>query len=170
MSDSKKHPIRDKVIAGLILALLLWLATFIPGLWAWTKSATRWFFTKQVSTPLWLPVTLALTTIVVLKCLAGFFRREVPSKPNWRDYKSDCFFDMTWRWHYGASGQIENLNCFCPHDDTVLVGTQSTYPNRITFKCETCGKTFGPLDGHWKDLLGRVERQIDRKLRNDHGV
>lgn len=172
MSDTNNHPIRDKVVAGLIVAFLVWMSSLIPGLWSsvwsFTRSAARWFFTEHVSLPVWLLVLLSLAAAVLL--LVGFVRLVQAftlRETTWYDYKSDRFFEMVWRWAYSSSGNIQDLCCFCPNDDTVLVPVAQWNPDRVVFRCDTCRSEFGPIESDFKEAIRKVKRQIDRKLRTD---
>ena len=73
MSD-EKHPIRNSVIAGLILALILWL---IPGLWVWLKSGVAWVYSLSISAiniPAWLLAIMVIFSVPTLLLAARSLR------------------------------------------------------------------------------------------------
>jgi hypothetical protein len=170
MAREEKHVVRNSVlgsvIGGLLLAFLLWL---IPGLWVWLVSAIDQlvgFLVSRVSVPVWL-IGIAIlaiipTIIMVVALIIASLKR--PSEPTWLAYTTDRFDRMTWRWSY-RNNSVSNLGCFCPHDDTRLVYLRG-YEN-ISFECETCKAKFGPFDGDIDYVHAKIERQIERKVRND---
>jgi hypothetical protein len=171
MSSEEKHPIRNSVIAtvigGLIVALLLW---FVPGAWAWIKSALAWLYGLLVSTviiPMWLLVVmiLAILPTVLIIVLAVLPSSKQAEGPRWTDYTEDSFDGITWRWQYAGNSLI-NLWCFCPYDDTVLVYSFDEILGKISLHCETCQTKFGPFVGDKDYMLARIERQIGRKVRS----
>lgn len=116
--------------------------------------------------PVWLFVALALATaLLILLGVVRLVRASSPQEPTWHDYTSDRFFGMVWRWSFSSSGHVGEPWCFCPLDDTVLVGVLDHYPDRVRFRCDTCRGEFGPVDGDRDEAIRKVMRQIDRKLR-----
>jgi hypothetical protein len=171
MSEENGHWIRDTVIAVVILAIVGWLATYIPGVWSWMKATSSWFLSwfvfSKVPVPVWLLALLLIAAaLVVVRFAASLFNPRSSSGSNWLEYKNDLFHGVRWRWTFGASGMILNLSCFCPHDDTALAHTER-FDGRTSFKCGKCGATFGPIRGDREHVMAMIERQIDRKLRND---
>jgi len=171
---SKERPILHKVLAGLIVAGLLWLATYIPGLWQALSTGFTWCWGKviqDISLPAWALGPLVIGDIVLVLALVGKILswHRANSGPSWTDYTKDDFYGMVWRWDYSPiGGAITGLCCFCPRDDTVLVWIQShdlAVERETTFRCETCGIDFGTMRGYSWDIEGKVKRQIDRKLR-----
>ncbi len=169
MSDN--HPLRTlvlgTVISGLILAIFLWLAGFLPAIWHALKSASIWFFHFLVSSfpiPVWSIVFIFILIVPTLIKLFSRFSKKDVNHPNWRDYNEDEILKMRWRWRYTSyGGNIENIVCFCPSDDTQLI--YEDWGSQVVFRCETCRRQFGPIQGSHGYIIGMIERQIQRKLR-----
>lgn len=167
-----KHQLRTgvlgTVIGGLILTLILWLSGFLPSIWEGCKFALGWFFHflfSSVSMPVWLIVLISFLVVPTLFRIFSSFRKEALGHPNWHDYKQDEIFGMRWRWDYGLySGGIINISCFCPSDDTQLI--YEDWGSKVAFQCETCNTRFGPFEGQINYFFGKIERQIQRKLRS----
>jgi hypothetical protein len=166
---SDKHPLRNRVLGGLIVALLIWLATFIPAVWHACKSASIWLFhflLSSVPIPIWLILLISPIIIFILIKVVTTLRKESGEHLNWRDYDKDEILGMNWRWRYSLSnGSIENIWCFCPFDNTRLV--YEDWYSKIYFVCETCEKRFGPFKGDLNYNISRAKRQIERKLTNN---
>ena len=168
-----KHPLRTFIvgtaIGGLLLGLLQWLTGFISTSWHACKLALIWLFhliLSSVPVPVWLIVLVSPLIIPTLFRIFYKIRRKDVKPPTWRDYKEDDIMGMRWRWSYGYySGDIYDIVCFCPSDDTQLI--YEDWGSKIAFRCETCDRRFGPFEGHRNYFLGRIERQIHRKLRSD---
>jgi len=170
------------VISTIILAALAYLGrsfllpllvTASASMWSAVKKASTWFFSGTVGTPAWLFCVLSGASLILLTFAVSKIRREV-NEPSWRDYLTDNFFGIKWRWAYASSGQINNPLGYCPGDDTLLVYRKEYAggsmfmgeSHAITLHCETCGRQFGPFEGNDTYLCAKVERQIDRKVRN----
>lgn len=175
MSD--KHQLRTgviiAVIASLISTFILWFLGFIPAVWQACKSASICLFRfllSSIPVPVWLIVLLSPLIISTLIRMYAALRQKDTEHQNWLDYKQDEIMGMIWRWRYTSyQGEIENIWCFCPDDNTELVyedGYSLRFPT-VSFRCETCGRKFGPFDGDRHHVLGMAERQIRRKIRTD---
>jgi len=167
--------IKQDVIAGLILAGLLYLCSFIPGfypaIWKFVKAVASY-----ISGSTWLPrwilfILILLSGILVLRAAYRFIRGA--SGPSVFDYREDTILGLTWRWDYGPNGPT-NVWCYCPACDTSLVYTEdrdwTEYGqgrNVIRLTCETCGHRIKDFEGDHNHLIGRVLRQIDRIQRNN---
>jgi hypothetical protein len=93
-------------------------------------------------------------------------RQKDMKHQNWRDYNQDDIYGMRWRWRYGAyNADIDTIWCFCPGDYTELVYLDGY--SEVSFRCETCGRKFGPFNGDRHHVIGMAERQIRRKLRTN---
>jgi hypothetical protein len=153
------------VISGLILALFLWLAGFLPAVWHALKSASIWLLhllLLSVSVPFWL---ILLFSPFIIATLFRVFYAIKPKNLTWSDYKQDNIMGIKWHWQYGNySGDIQNIYCLCPYDDTELVYIESL--RQVSFRCETCNRKFGPFDGDHEHICRIAERQIRRKIRS----
>ena len=87
--------------------------------------------------------------------------------PTVTDYREDRFFGTVWRWHY-AHGGPDGIWAFCPSCDTVLVYSyQRDFGDlKTTLHCETCNRAILTEPGDRDNLVGKVHRQIDRKIRS----
>jgi hypothetical protein len=162
-----KHPLRTgilcTVIGGLILTLILRLTGFFPAVWQSCKLAFR-FLISSVSLPVWLIVLISILIVPTLIRIFAFFKKN-PNFLDYTDYTQDEILGMRWRWHYNIyGGGIANISCFCPSDDTELI--YEDWGSKVVFRCETCGKRFGPFEGNRNYVIGKAERQIHRKLRS----
>jgi len=121
--SSEKHTIRNSVISGLIVALVIWISSFFINVWVWFKDSLLFFFnlfTTTITLPLWLIILLIVGIILSVWRILVFWRK--PIKPSWINYTKDEFHEITWRWRFNyIDKSIESLWCFCPHDDTELI-------------------------------------------------
>ncbi|MBE3040070.1 MAG: hypothetical protein IMZ62_14830 [Chloroflexi bacterium] len=173
---TKERPILREVGVSLIVAVLLWLASYIPGVWQFLSTGFWWCWgmvIQEISWPAWALGLLGIGDIVLLVAIVGKIVswHRANSGPSWRDYTEDCFDGIIWRWQYShMGGAIIGLWCFCPQDDTALVcfqGPRFAVERETSYRCERCGQDFVTLQGQSReDIKGTVERQIDRKLRN----
>jgi len=166
-------PVWSKVIAGLILAaggaVATWLLDLWPAIGRWFSRAGS-FLTATSSLPNWaLGLLILLSASFLFLIIGGLVQSAVASKePDWRDYRKDSFFGLTWRWNYGLTGTIFGLYCTCSTCD-YEVHPSHEYSTRGTptvgFKCDACGSHFGPFDETSNSLLNKVERFIQQRLR-----
>jgi hypothetical protein len=87
---------------------------------------------------------------------------------NWTDYKCDVFDAITWRWSYVNDGQLDQLVSFCFKCDTQIhpkIGYIDSLSERTDYTCDFCGNQV-VLDGSHDEIVDRVSRQIQRKLRS----
>ena len=82
-------------------------------------------------------------------------------EPRVQDYVEDEFFGVIWRWN--SSGTV----AYCPNCQTRLVYNLSYDRSNTSLYCETCAKTITTLDGERADVLGKVARQIERKINTE---
>jgi len=173
-----RHAVRNTVLATLISAFLLWLASeFGPVMtellseYVWapivTAASVTWSaVTYSVGVPVWL---LALLAIFPARAVVGVLQKRRapagPPEPRWQDYTVDYFHGLRWRWAY-AGERIFDVTPFCPRDDTLLVAERDYY--QMFLCCETCGERWDFRGDDARSLRGKVERQIDRKLRNEN--
>ena len=167
----EKHPIRNGITIGVGVALILYLATFIPGLWNWfslrlqTTGRAAWRF---VSGPI--PVWRWLILLLILGCIPGIvsaIRRLTPKKmttePKKSDYREDTIFGVIWRWD-GYWGSPMNLWCFCANCQTRLVYREDYLRHRVDFYCELCRTPFYETVGDKDYAIAQAARQIERKF------
>jgi hypothetical protein len=183
MADTIKKEISIKVIATvvstLILAALALVLKFVPGVWYISVEAFSWVLNAKFLTPVWilfpLIISAGILILVVLKNIHFETDKNNEGVLDWRNYVSDNFFGMKWRWSW-SNGSLVNLWSFCLSDDTTLVFREHYFdptPSMILggrgviFHCETCGREFGPFTEDEKSLSNKAKRQIDRKLRTN---
>jgi hypothetical protein len=155
------------VIGGLILAFISWTGLF-PAVWNSLTIAAKWsyhIFLSSVPIPVWIIALVSPLIIATLLRIFATIRRNNVKRLTWRDYKEDDIMGMKWRWNYGYySGDIHDISCFCPSDDTQLI--YKNWGSKVVFHCETCDRRFGPFEGHLNYFFGRIQRQIHRKIRS----
>jgi len=154
-------PLVSKILPPLIVALIIYAASFVPVLWEPLESliACVWtFLLDPVSTPAWILFLLSGASLTGLVMLA--VKLWPTSVPTWHDYQSDRFHEVRWWWSYNPS---PDPLPFCPKDETRLVIDDQHYAFRL--QCETCGEIWGPFQGKFHQLQATVKRQIERKIR-----
>lgn len=161
-----KHPIRNNVIAGLIVLFVVAVLSQVwgtfPAVLDSLSTAATWVgavLTFQVSLPVWLLIVVGLAILPTLRWLISLLRREP-----WRKYAQDNFEGMVWRWDY-VRGRPRNLVAYCPEDDTAILWTKDAFVQKVSFRCETCDRGFGTIVGGVQYVRDKIERQIERKLR-----
>ena len=177
MSKEDKHPIRTKVVAGVVSGLILATIFYaVPKLFQWIISILSWlwqYFISSINIPkwlLWLLLILALPTLV--RVLKRFLKRDENSEPTFWMYRQDEFEGITWRWSYDYSGRPVNIVPFCPNCDSQLVHVKenqfSLKPTfSVSFYCERCKQERARIEGgNEYYAVSMIERFIDRKIRN----
>lgn len=176
-------PVGSKVIASVIIAGTGWLTyrlNWWPG-WITRRIAGLWaslwaYMLSSFALPHWLLILLilfALPTIVfgcVFVWITLFPKKDTTpdgaTGPHWSSYTTDLFDGLRWRWRYTSEGGIERVLSFCPVCDfQVFPDTTSSFADRISFHCESCGKNLGTLQGPYSYLDSKVTRLIQQKLR-----
>jgi len=179
---SEKHTIRNTIFAtvaaGLIVAVLLsaWFGGILQACFHWLLSVIRFMgslLTHQIKIPLWALLILTILAILPIFRIVRTLRKK-DSEPSEDTYIQDDLFGVVWRWCYSSNG-IDDLWAFCPHCDNTLVYDEQRsdrrkpsrfYPPEFTkFVCENCDTKSQELLGNKSHALGRVEREIDRRLR-----
>lgn len=88
-------------------------------------------------------------------------------------YNQDNLFGAEWHWRF-EHGSVDNLGCLCPvcKNELIYDEIRDKYlfhtggpPTSTVFICDNCKKIVTTLKGSKDDALGRVEREIWRKLR-----
>ena len=79
--------------------------------------------------------------------------------------RSDEFLGIRWRWrYYGNQGDVDEIHSFCPVCDYEVFPTN--IPGCVLFRCESCGRDLRSFDMTHADLISRVIRLIQQKLRS----
>jgi hypothetical protein len=155
-----------------IVALVIWLSPSARDI-VWNALKAIWIFLiGTVAIPRWIALPaggfflwlLFAGTRVWLKSRVG---------PDWRSYRHDSFFGVTWRWAYEDDGEIINLDPFCPQCDMRLLHTEDWDYSingqrwRATeFVCENCQPpTVAKEAKPFTDVKRAVILHIDRRLR-----
>lgn len=94
------------------------------------------------------------------------------SKPEHILYVEDLIYKAKWRWNW-EKDEINNLQCYCPKCDSLLVyddcscHTKYTDVTKTDFICENCNsEIIATIPGENKNYaLALVKREIERKIR-----
>ena len=130
------------------------------------------FAVSPVKISAWLLVLLvlmALALIVGVTYDLVISRRE----PSSNDYIKDTFDGLIWRWRYTYGGGIKDPWCFCPECDGILsysVEDVSSFHEvgcrwATNLFCDHCDRIVSTLPGDQNNIVHRIERLIDRKIR-----
>jgi hypothetical protein len=176
MGDDSRDSIKTSVIGGVLTAAVLAIAGaawgYLPG-WKWfTDHLTLiWaHLTSPATVPTWwLYILYAVGAGVLLViALAGWATLTAKKRPTYTGYKQDRFFGVVWRWQYD-NGRLAAPCAFCPSCDMRLVYSSEMYGLHgatTTLHCEVCRKDWVTESGELGDLVDKVGRQIDRKIRS----
>ena len=172
--SAEKHPYRTGIITS-IVAAIIW--SFIPG-WSWTFHAIGSafaVFTWRI--PLWLIILFigsAAILIIIRRRLSkdglGAFPDE--ETPEFFDYTEDRFYGVIWRWSYNGINNPVDPVSFCPSCDMQLVVHESHGPYLaagivVTYLfCERCEVEKAETEGKYRQLVGRIIREVERKIRS----
>jgi hypothetical protein len=168
---TEKHSIRNGIISTVVGgAVLAALCYFAPSIWETVKkvSAGGWGWLAALATfelPIWAVVAMTLILYGMYRLII-VLNSSKPAEPSWRDYTSDVFFSIRWRWEYTLyQPKVVHLHAICPVDCTPLVfNDMGGFGRETSFACETCGQTFGPIHGSHEYIKGSVERRISGKV------
>ncbi|WP_434624640.1 hypothetical protein [Azospirillum sp. B2RO_4] len=184
MADKGSHEVRNGTIAtvvgGIILAAVAWVS---ESVWNMAVDALRWLWSvvvagyvwlgRDYAVPAWLLVTIA--PLALAEVIRFGLKLRPKRGPTYKDYTEDRLFGAVWRWQW-AGENLSRLWAFCPSCDGELVYDDSTChrlvytdydpPCATEFSCESCGGLVrAKFDGDKNSALGRVEREIRRRLR-----
>lgn len=170
-------PVWSKVIAGVILAAGALISTYFLDWWPpiveFITRSYQLLFTSA-SVPNWAMLILGILSLPVLLLLVSLAWLTVfPKKSSpisWRDYTTDIYFGLRWRWKYLDNGRIYNTHTFCPHCDfQIYAENTSSYSviDRIGFKCDSCESYLGEFDESLDSLESKTKRFIQQKIRNN---
>lgn len=166
------HPVGSTVIAGVILAVIGYLAKFIPGFYpsilGGIKRGWNWVF-STTPIPNWLWITMAIATLIFI---VAILRELLVSNKNTQEiseYCKDDVFGVVWRWEYSGN-QIFNLYSFCPRCDIQIfpsMGVELYDDNKAfsIFHCGNCNEFETTVRIDPDDLNREVTLQVHRKLR-----
>lgn len=177
MSKEDKHPIKTKVVAGVVSGLILAAIFFaVPKLFEWIISILGWLwqhFISSVNIPTWLLwVLLILAVPTLVRVLKSSLKKAENGEPTFRMYRQDLFEGITWRWSYDYSGSPVNVVPFCPICDSQLVYVKenqfSLRPTlSVPFYCERCKQERARIEGGNESYaVSMIERFIERNIRN----
>ena len=183
---AEQESIWRKVIAGVIAAviaagIIAALGWFLPGLLSLTAKSLlmvwRWCV-HLVRVPAWLLIILSL--YVGTSLIRAYLRHrrrtrqntqradDSADQPDWRDYMCDVFYEIVWRWSYASGGGLLHLLPFRFKCDTQIhpkIGVIGPLGEKTSYTCDHCGNQV-LVDGSHEEVVDRVSRQIDRKLRS----
>jgi hypothetical protein len=168
-------PVWSKVIATGIVGAVVGGTTYVAGWWPAVAMFARRVASLAVATttvPNWLLILLIPCAVAVL-CGLGIIRLlfivRGSRKPSFRDsYREDTFFDIRWRWHYGANEAIFDLVPFCSLCDYQIQPRDvSGYrePEIFEYRCEDCGARLHEFEAPEEEIENRVIRHIHKKIR-----
>ncbi len=168
MSESSKTgfwlTVGGAVAGSIASAALGWLT---PA-WVWVAgvAAAVWRHLGGASAlPNWGVYVLLL--IAAQSLIHWALRFKANSKDNFRRYTKDNFFGAEWRWYF-TSGHPAGLWAYCQSCSTALVyaidGGLFSGDQTVSLYCEHCGTKPTSMPGDKSDMLGRVTRQIARKI------
>jgi hypothetical protein len=169
---SLKKSITENIIRTLVVALVLYLCSLIPGFYpaVWKVVVAGWkYVLGDASVPRWflglLLVVFSLYSLgVVLRLYGRLFRGP-------ENYRRDVILQLPWRWEYYGSS-ITNLWCYCPICDTALVyrdtrdwSEQGQGRKIVELTCEHCKKRVAIFEGNCDYLIDCAKRQIAHNVR-----
>jgi hypothetical protein len=120
----------------------------------------------------WVIGTLFLVTLSWLSCLAAlklWDGGQAISRRIMGRQRSHVVDQILWRWRLRGS-EVCDLSCYCPSDVTKLdirekrvsVSWDGVQNYQVEYRCDTCGRTFGPHnEGEYRHREA-VKRQIER--------
>ena len=178
MADS--HPVRDKVIGGLILAAIISLTIyFLPGGWGAVFHGVYFVFhwlwlwiVGDISVARWILGILIIMAVGFVAAI-GFFIFEssggVDHQIKTLKYTEGDFFGIHWRWRYGHDG-IQGLASFCPDCDLQVYPRPRGYtvlPERapVVYRCDDCQRNLYESDYTHLQVEDLVTRKIQQKIR-----
>lgn len=169
-------PVWSKVLAGIILLVVAPPVTYVLNWWPAIGEVVQTayhFALLPTALPNWIIALLGLLTFsTILIRLAALWQAAFPPNqaPTWKNYTTDTFFNLRWRWRYFDDGQLHSLCVFCPHCDLQvnpqqnLIGYRGV--DRIGFHCDKCGQSLAEFNESIGSLENKVKRHIQLKLRN----
>jgi hypothetical protein len=178
MGKDEKHSVRSNVIGtvigGLILSGIGYAVLFVPNLFRRIADlfVQVWgYFTASTSTPRWLLWLLFLTAAVTVFRLIRPALKRRSDEPRVSMYREDTFEGVIWRWSYDWANNPVNIQPYCPHCDTMLVHSESSFwsdTRKVSFYCENCKRMLTEIEGGGRSYaISMIARLIDRKIRSE---
>lgn len=169
-------PVWSKVISAIIIALFAGICGYYLRIYSVVLyiiySMYNFLITSQII-PNWLMIIIVVPSIITWIMFGinawNVSNNSEKSNNSWKQYTSDHFLGLRWRWRYYDDAQPLDLAAFCPHCDYQLYAQSLSafrFDNRIVFDCDSCGAHLGTFDESLKSLEGKIGRLIQQKLRN----
>ncbi len=169
---AEHESISRKVIAGVIIGIILAALGFmakwlLPGLGTFLLAVWHWCVHLVILLSLYVGTSL-------IRAHLRHRRRtrrqntKPADDPNWQDYTCDVFYEIVWRWSYPSQVGRLQLVPFCLKCDTQIhpqIGDIGPLGEKTSYTCDHCGNRV-LLDGSQEEVVDRVSRQIQRKLRS----
>ena len=162
------HPVISAVVAAAIIAL----GTKLLGWWPNIANAAQfvWQFAfSSVSVPVWILAVLILAAIGFVVLFATLVWVNRPQGETWRNYTTDEFYGIKWRWRYFQDGSMSEPLPFCTECDFQLNPSQAgafAAASHWVYQCEDCGHLCADVQESFVELEDRVKRQVHRKIRS----
>jgi hypothetical protein len=177
-----KHPVRDKVVGGLILAAIISFITFVlPGGWGSVFHGVYQFFhwlwlwlVADVVVARWLFWGLIIMSVgFVVGIVFHIFESSGGTDYQIKPVKDSegFFFGIRWRWRNDA-GHIQNLAAFCPNCDLQIhpwATRPGVNPERspVIYRCDDCQRDLYDSRDTRSQVEDLVMRKIQQKIRDD---
>jgi hypothetical protein len=171
MKNIWKDPVWSKVIAGGILAILIYLIDFWPLIWKSTIYIVN-LLKISIPIPIWLLIVVVPTLLIAVPLLK-YFRPN--GEPRFTKYTYDNIFDINWSWRWIPPGahrssyQLSDLTARCPTCHSLL--TINNYDGKLVICInEHCNwkwkrqQQHGSHFSHSSELNTTVHNEIDRRI------
>jgi hypothetical protein len=169
MSKAKDSAVWAAVLGAAASTVLAAVLGWIAPVWDWVvrSASSFWRYAGEASgMPNWAVYVLVL--IAAHSLIRSVLRLLANRKDNFRRYRQDNLFGALWRWEYMSDGPA-GLLAYCSRCKLQL--TYSTSGGRFTLDavttslhCERCATKPVTLEGNHHDMLGRVRREVVRKI------
>jgi hypothetical protein len=178
----ERKPISREILVGVAIGVLIgWVSGFFRWLWHVIVAtvmalATLWqesvwpALSAPITLPVWVGLLLALLAVWgASRWLVPFIMARRKPAPR-RDYFQDNQLGVVWRWDYGAFGDgpsFSTFKAYCPNCDSEMVREYSfSYDDEFSLmRCQNCGAGSSNVRGNYDALVGRVHREVERKIR-----
>lgn len=169
----KKHPIANKVVAGLILLILTKIFDTIFSLNIFSSITT--FISMEFTVPMWGLVLVGIIPIIIILSLSLILRKTVVStdkEPDWMSYTQDLIFNILWQWKYRwesiESIETDDVIALCPkcmRELDIKKDYNHMYGNRFYMQCFHCDFKSKNMEGDIYNYKKLVIREIQGRLR-----
>ena len=178
-TNVERHSIRNGIIASVVSGLLLaaifsptfrkWISLFITTTWKLITGTWDYLLASVAVPRCVLGLLILLSLVTLFRAVRPLFKSQAVAEPTWQSYTQDEFFGMVWRWDNYSRDPINSMRAFCPRCDTMLVYSEHVWSSDLAsstlFTCDTCGRQIAELEGSMSHVLGKIGRQIERKVR-----